>query len=120
MTAQRLLDYIEQMEKAATSALSFAAGMTRHDFLADAKTQMAVAMSFVILGESVSRILAVDPHIEDNHPQVPWMKIKGMRNLIAHDYFELELDVVWKTMQEQLPLLVSQLRDLRQIHAQGE
>jgi uncharacterized protein with HEPN domain len=120
MTALRLLEYIEQMEKAAASACSFVGEMTRDEFLADAKTQMAVAMSFVILGESVSRILMVDPHIDSNHPQVPWMKIKGMRNLIAHDYFELELDVVWKTVQEQLPLLVSQLRMLRQIHAQGE
>ncbi|MGF9691930.1 HepT-like ribonuclease domain-containing protein [Rhizobium sp. 0TCS1.26] len=116
----RLLDHVEQMEIAAEKALSFVAGMSKSSFLTDEKTQMAVAMALVILGENVTRILALNPHIDTEHPQVPWVKIKGMRDLVAHDYYELQLDVVWKTLQDDLPPLLSQLRMLRQIRAQGE
>ncbi|WP_246659182.1 HepT-like ribonuclease domain-containing protein [Rhizobium sp. FY34] len=117
---QALLDAIEQMEEAVEQAMAFVAGMDKHAFLADVKTQMAVSMAFIIMGESVSRILAMYPHIADDHGDIPWQKIKGMRNLVAHEYFELEFDAVWMTVHDDLPPLLSQLRMLRQIRAQGE
>lgn len=117
---RRLLDHIEQMEQAAAQAVDFLSGLSRAEFLSDTRTQMAVSMALVIMGESVARIIKLSPHIADDHPEVPWMKIKAMRNLVAHDYFELEFEVVWKTVQEDLPQLLSQLHALRHIHAQGE
>lgn len=115
-----LLEYIEQMEEAAQQATDFVVGLDKAKFLIDTKSQMAVSMALVILGEGVARILKLHPHIADDHPEIPWMKIKSMRNLVAHDYFELEFEVVWKTVNEDLPQLLSQLRMLRQIRAQGE
>ncbi len=117
---QRVLDCIEQMEDAAANAMAFVAGLDKADFLQDTKSQMAVSMALILLGESVSRILKLNPHIVDDHPDIPWMKIKSMRNLVAHDYLDLEFEVVWKTVQEDLPPLLSQLGMLRQIRAQGE
>lgn len=116
----RLLDHIEQMEEAAENAIVFVSNSEKIDFLRDTKTQMAVSMALVILGESVAKVLRLNPHIGDDHPEIPWMKIKAMRNLVAHDYFELEFEVVWKTVREDLPQLLAQLRALRHIHAQGE
>lgn len=116
----RVGDYIEQMEDAAQQAISFLSGCEKAQFLTDTKTQMAVSMALVILGESVARITKVNPHIADEHPEIPWMKIKAMRNLVAHNYFELEFELVWKTVRDDLPHLLSQLRALRHIHAQGE
>ncbi|MDO1582232.1 HepT-like ribonuclease domain-containing protein [Rhizobium oryzicola] len=122
MTADRsrLIDYIQQMEEAAQQATDFIVGLDKTTFLADTKSQMAVSMALVIMGEGVARILKLNPHIADDHPEIPWMTIKGMRNLVAHDYFELEFEVVWKTVNEDLPQLLAQLRALRHIHAQGE
>ncbi|MCO5730539.1 HepT-like ribonuclease domain-containing protein [Rhizobium sp. SSA_523] len=116
----RLLDHIERMEDAAQQATDFVIGLDKSQFLTDPKSQMAVSMALVILGEAVTRILKLHPHIAEDHPEIPWMKIKSMRNLVAHDYFELEFEVVWKTVHEDLPQLLSQLRALRQIRAQGE
>lgn len=116
----RLLDHVEQMEEAAGQAILFVSNSGKDEFLGDVKTQMAVSMALVILGESVARVLKLNPHIADDHPEIPWMKIKAIRNLVAHDYFELEFEVVWKTVREDLPQLLSQLRALRHIHAQGE
>lgn len=92
----KLPELLEQMQEATGQAISFLDGMEKPQFLSDIRTQMAVSMALVILGEAVTRDIKLDPHITDEHPNIPWMKIKATRNLVADDYFELEFDVVWK------------------------
>jgi len=49
------------------------------------------------------------PAFADAHPQVPWRNMRGMRNRVAHGYFDINLDVVWDTVRISLPDLLSQL-----------
>ncbi len=54
------------------------------------------------------------PSVTQAHDQVPWRSMRGMRNRIAHGYFEINLDVVWDTVQSALPELLKQLAAARQ------
>lgn len=71
-------------------------------------------MSLVILGEAATKVMDGYPEYTDAHPEIPWRSMRGMRNRIAHGYFEINLDVVWDTVQQALPGLVRQLDELRQ------
>ena len=109
--ANRLPDYLDQMIQGATDAVTFTEGMDEGDFLADLKTQRAVVMSLMIVGEAASRVLADYPEFAQSQATVPWRSIRGMRNRIAHGYFDIDLHVVWQTVTE-LPGLVELLVEI--------
>lgn len=114
MSKYRLPDYLDHMQQAATDACGFIEGLTREDFLGDKRTQQAVIMSLIIIGEAATKVM--DGYIEfaQTHGQVPWRNMRGMRNRIAHGYFDVNLDVVWDTVQTALPALLQQLLAVRQ------
>ena len=109
MIESRLPDYLDHMRTAASDARDFVDGMRKEEFLADKRTQQAVIMSLVILGEVVTKIMDRYTDFVDGHSEVPWRNIRGMRNRIAHGYFDINLDVVWDTVQTALPDLLLQL-----------
>jgi len=116
----RLAEQLDRMQAAAEQAVLFIDGMTQDMFAADVRTQMAVAMTLVLLGDAAARIASNWPHLLQDHPDIPWSQIRGMRNLVAHNYYELELPVVWRTVRDDLPVLVAQIRGLHQWRAEGE
>lgn len=97
------------MRQAATDARTFVDGITKVDFLADKRTQQAVIMPLVILGEVATKIMDRHPKFAAQNPTLPWRNIRGMRNRIAHGYFDINLDVVWDTVQTALPNLLHEL-----------
>ena len=86
--------------------------MTKSEFLADKRTQQAVIMSLIIVGEAATKAMDRHPEFAARHPEVPWRSIRGMRNRIAHGYFDINLDVVWDTTQTALPQLLEQLGNI--------
>jgi uncharacterized protein with HEPN domain len=112
MTEDRLGDYLEQMRIATTDALSFVEGMHKDEFIADKRTQQAVVMSIIILGEAATRITGKHPEFTVAHPEIAWASMRGMRNRIAHGYFETNFEVVWETVHSALPELRKQLDGL--------
>ncbi|QCP82606.1 DUF86 domain-containing protein [Alcaligenes faecalis] len=114
MSKYRLPDYLDHMQQAATDACGFIEGLSKDDFLGDKRTQQAVIMSLIIIGEAATKVM--DGYIEfaQTHEQVPWRNMRGMRNRIAHGYFDVNLDVVWNTVQTALPELLQQLLAVRQ------
>jgi len=112
MNDNRLPDYLAHMRQAAANARSFVEGMSQGDFLADRRTQQAVIMSLVIIGEVATKIMDRYPDFADQHPTIPWRNIRGMRNRIAHGYFDINLEVVWDTVQKALPELLLQLNQV--------
>jgi uncharacterized protein with HEPN domain len=120
MSVDRLTQYLEHMQQAAERASGFVDGMSKSEFLADARTQMAVTMALVIIGESAGRIMATAPDFIIDHPEISWAAMKGLRNLIAHDYFNLELETIWHSTQSDLPNLISHLQSIRHWRAEGE
>jgi len=85
------------------------AGPEQEDFLGDERTQQAVIMSLVIIGEAATRVMDGYPAFADAHKEIPWRSMRGVRNRIAHGYFAINLDVVWDTVQTALPAHLQQL-----------
>ena len=71
-------------------------------------------MSYLIIGEAAAKLMDSHPDFTDAHPEVPWRSTRGMRNRIAHGYFDINIDVVWDTVQTALPELLGHLNRLRQ------
>lgn len=113
MTANRLPDYLDHIEQAATDACDFVAGLDQAEFLRDKRTQRAVVMSIVIIGEAATKIVNDYTEFAQAHPQIPWRSMRGMRNRVAHGYFDINLEVVWDTVQTALPELLQKLPGVR-------
>ena len=114
MSENRLPDYLDQIQQAATDARSFVEGIAKDDFLADKRTQQAVIMSLIVIGEAATKVMDGYVEFTQAHADVPWRSMRNMRNRMAHGYFDINLDVVWETVQEWLPALLQQLPAVRQ------
>ena len=110
----RLPDYLDHIQQAATDARSFVEGLAKDDFLADKRTQQAVIMSLIIIGEAATKVMDSYAEFTQAHAYVPWRSMRNMRNRMAHGYFDINLDVVWDTTQQWLPDLLKQLPAVRQ------
>jgi uncharacterized protein with HEPN domain len=99
MNAARLADYLDHIRQAASEDA----------FFADRRTQQAVIMSLIIIGEAATKLMDGHADFAQAHPEVPWRSMRGMRNRIAHGYSDINLDVVWETVQSALPELLKQL-----------
>ncbi|MCD2174188.1 HepT-like ribonuclease domain-containing protein [Rhizobium sp. C4] len=106
---RRLPDYVADMRLAASDAVSFLGGMSLQAFEADRKTQRAVIMCLIIIGEASARI--VERHLDfvDHHSSLPWHEMRGLRNRIVHGYSGINLEIVYQTVRTSLPSLVAHL-----------
>jgi uncharacterized protein with HEPN domain len=100
------------VRQAATDACTFVGGVEKEDFLEDKRTQQAVIPSLIIIGEAATRLMDDYSEFTQTHPAGPWRSMRGMRNRIAHGYFDINLDVVWETVKAALPELLKQLPDV--------
>lgn len=110
MSENRLRDYLDHMRQAASDACGFVEGMDKSDFMQDKRTQQAVVMSLIVIGEAATKVMDADPGFVQANAHIPWRAMRGMRNRMAHGYFDINLDVVWETVQVSLPELIKQLR----------
>jgi len=109
MTIRRLPDYLDHMRQAIADAQSFTEGMAQPDLEQDKRTQQPVVMSLIVLGEAATKVMDQHPEFAAQHPEIPWRSMRGMRNRIAHGYFDIDLAAVWDTLQTALPMLKIQL-----------
>jgi uncharacterized protein with HEPN domain len=80
-------------------------------FSVDIKTLKAVELNLIIIGEAASQIPS---EVEEQYPQIPWPLMRAMRNRLVHVYFSVDGKLLWDTIQNDLPLLVTPLRSLLQ------
>jgi uncharacterized protein with HEPN domain len=90
------------MREAATTALEMAAGHDRTDLSTNTMLVMALTRCLEILGEAASKI---SPEVCAKFSAIPFPKIISMRNRLIHAYFEVNLDIVWTTVSDDLPEL---------------
>lgn len=79
MSGGRLPDYLEHIEQAATDACSFVEGLAKEDFLQDKRTQQAVIMSLIIIGEAATKVMDEHTAFAQAHPEVPWRSRRTSR-----------------------------------------
>ncbi len=99
----RLDDYLLHMLEAARLAREYVQGLSKEDFLKDRKTQQAVVLNLITIGEVAGRIVSECGEFTTSHPEIPWAQMRGMRNRMAHGYFDINLTVVWDTVLSSLP-----------------
>ena len=110
----RQADYLSHMLEAASLAQSYVEGLGKTDFLHDKRTQQAVILNIMVIGEAATKLADEYPEFIAKFPQVQWKSMRGMRNRLAHGYFDINLDVVWETVRQALPELEGQLRQIQQ------
>ena len=94
------------MLNASRDALSYVVGRTRADLITDTMLVRALVKCIEIVGEAASK---VTPGTKDELSTVPWADIVGMRNRLIHTYYDVDLEVVWATVEVDLPPLVAAL-----------
>ena len=95
---------------AAVNAIAeYTAGMTFEEFVADRRTRDAVVRNLMTMGESVRWIPDV---IMSEHPALPWRTMRGVRNVVVHEYFGVSNRIIWDTAKRNLPPLVAPLRTI--------
>lgn len=95
------LPYVEHMLDAIERIESYLTGVDRETFDKDPILQDALVRQLEVLGEAAGR---VSPERTSQHTEIPWSKITGMRHKLIHDYFVVDLDVVWTSAIEDVPL----------------
>jgi len=103
-------DYIEHILDATQQARSYVEETSKEMFLQDRKTQDAVILKILVIGEAAAQILDEHSTFAKDRPDIPWSQMKGMRNRMVHGYFETNLELVWETVQVFLPDLEGKLR----------
>jgi uncharacterized protein with HEPN domain len=91
---------------AARQALAFMRGRSRADLDQDAMLSLALVRLLEIIGEAARGISATT---RESHPEIAWSQMAGMRDRLIHGYFDVNLDIVWQTINQDLPPLVAQL-----------
>lgn len=110
MTSSRSYrDYLTDMLDALDKAVRFVDGMTLETFRADDKTVYAVIRALEIVGEATKHIPQV---VRDRYPHIPWRAMAGMRDKLIHDYTVVDVEVIWKTVTEDVPPLRSPLQQI--------
>jgi uncharacterized protein with HEPN domain len=105
----RLVDLLNHILEAALKVTAYVEGMDKESFLADERTQQAVVLNLLIIGETASRLLKTEMEFLQRHPDIEWNNMKGMRNKIAHSYYDVSISIVWETINSALPDLIVRL-----------
>jgi uncharacterized protein with HEPN domain len=108
-TKHSYVDYLRDALNAIDKAIQFVKGMSYDDFAQDDKTAYAVIRALEIIGETVKKI---PQSAKDSYPEISWREITGMRDKLIHDYFGVNLVVVWKAVSEDLPRIEPLLRKM--------
>ena len=108
----RLADYLGHMLQAAQRCHEHVGDMDEAAFLADRKTQDAVIRTLEVIGEAANNIKKSHPDFVAEHPEIPFGQAIGMRNVLSHGYFLVDLPAVWAAVQTDLPPLRQSLRSV--------
>jgi uncharacterized protein with HEPN domain len=102
MTKRQLSEFLQDILDAIADIEVFTDGIDFETFRVNREKILAVVKSIEILGEAVKRI---PDDIRSQHPQIPWKAVAGMRDMLVHQYWGIDVNVVWATVHEGLPPL---------------
>ncbi len=105
----RIADYLRHILEAIDNIQVYTADSDLASFMADRKTQDAVIRNLEVIGEACNNVAKNHPDFAAQHAAVPWGFAYEMRNALAHGYFNVDLAIVWQTIQNDLPSLQKQI-----------
>ena len=111
--ALRVPDYLGHVLKAIECIDRYTAYMDEVAFLNSELVQDAVIRNIEIIGEASNNIQCVAPEFAAQHDDIPWLIMYTMRNRVSHGYDKVDLEIVWKTIQSDLPSLYAQIQNLQ-------
>ena len=114
MPSRESIDRIRDILAAINRIDKRTAGVTFSEFEANDTIANACLYDFIIIGEAA---INIDGELKSRYSQISWRLMGDMRNVIAHEYFQVELDIVWRTIQNYLPPLIPQLEEI--LHQEG-
>ena len=101
--------HLADIIKSARMIREYVSGASRQEFLGNPQLQDSVIRRFEIIGEAAGR---VSQRFRDENPDVPWSEMRGMRNRVIHRYDDIDMDIVWETVERDIPRLIGQLEGL--------
>ena len=110
--ALRIPDYIEHILEALKRIFEYVDGVDEIGFMQSTVIQDAVIRNLEILGEASRNILRYHPNFIEKYSDVPWEDMYWMRNRVSHGYFSVDLEIIWKTIEKDLPELEQQIKNI--------
>lgn len=101
--------YLEHILQSVNRIIKYTKGLSEKDFDTDDMAQDAVIRQLEIIGEATKRL---SKEFRESTPSIPWKDMAGMRDILIHDYLNVDLNVVWKTVKEYIPPLKSAIEKL--------
>ena len=108
--ALRIPDYLEHILEALQRIFTYIDDIDEVGFLQNSMIQDAILRNLEILGEASKNLVRYHADFVTQHTDVPWEDMYWMRNRISHGYFSIDFEIVWKTIEKELPLLEKQVR----------
>jgi uncharacterized protein with HEPN domain len=109
MSERPQLLYCQDILESGTAIQSYVQGLTREAFVHDRMRYSAVIREFEIIGEAVGKL---SEKLKGGYPEIPWQDVKDFRNLLAHEYFGVDLEIVWNTIRDDLPMLLDAVQKI--------
>ena len=110
---QRLSDYLAHILEAIERIEEYVSDMDEMNFLASKLVQDAVIRNFEIIGEASNNLEKRFPEFVASHPELPLSSAYQMRNAVAHGYFRVDFEIIWKTIHRELPGFHSQIQNAK-------
>jgi uncharacterized protein with HEPN domain len=100
---------LRHMLDAAREAVEFARGRNRTELDTNRMLSLSLVRLLEVIGEAA---YGISPSFRESHADIAWKQMSGMRNRLIHGYYDVNLDIVWKTVTEDLPVLIKQLENV--------
>jgi uncharacterized protein with HEPN domain len=117
---ERVEDYLEHIAQAIQRAVEYVELLGDvNAFWQSQRDQDAVIRNIEIIGEAARQIQQHAPEFVTAHPMLPWIEMRGMRNKMIHNYFDVDIDIVWGTVKQDLPALKKQIEHILNERTRG-
>ncbi|MBR1754769.1 DUF86 domain-containing protein [bacterium] len=106
---EKILFFLKDIQKSTYKILKYIENLSYDDFIKNDMLRDAVERNFEIIGEAVKNLPI---ELKNKYPDIPFKQIAGMRDKIIHDYFGLDYEIVWKTIEDKLPIFLDKINNI--------